>query len=178
MRFLSFCSAPLLAVVMLVVACDTVDPDDCYPNTSGGFGGSGTIPIGAGVGATSGDFLSPPPRQPLDNGGAANPCVVTVKHTPCNQQCDADYEAAAVACGQIADLAQRNMCNHDAYAANKDCKAKCQQATADCLEKCRQNCDKENQQCIDQCPKGDKSCFQKCNEANGACLKDCDRNCK
>ena len=67
--------APLLAA--FVLGCTTVDPDQCWPNTSGGFGGSGTIPIGAGVGATSsGDFLSPPPHDPLDNGDAPdNPCV-------------------------------------------------------------------------------------------------------
>jgi hypothetical protein len=68
---LFFCSLapPLLA--LLVLGCNTVDPSECWPNTSGGFGGSGTIPIGAGVGATSsGDFSSPPP-----NGGTPNPCV-------------------------------------------------------------------------------------------------------
>jgi hypothetical protein len=74
MRFLSLSSAALPAVVMLMVACDTVDPGDCYPNTSGGFGGSGTIPIGAGVGVGSGDFASPR-FGPLGIGGPANPCV-------------------------------------------------------------------------------------------------------
>jgi hypothetical protein len=60
---------------MLVSACNTVDPDQCWPNTSGGFGGSGTIPIGAGVGATSGDFAEPP-KGPLDyDEDAPNPCV-------------------------------------------------------------------------------------------------------
>jgi hypothetical protein len=42
-------AAPLL--VLLGVACSTVSPDECWVNTSGGFGGSGTMPIGAGVGA-------------------------------------------------------------------------------------------------------------------------------
>jgi hypothetical protein len=74
MRFLLFCSAALLAVVMLAVACDTVDPGDCWPNTSGGLGGSGTIPIGAGVGVGSGDFASPR-FGPLGYGAPANPCV-------------------------------------------------------------------------------------------------------
>src|SRR5580698_9406853 len=69
MRLLLFCSAALLALAMLVAACDTVSPGDCYPNTSGGFGGSGTIPIGAGVGVGSGDFRSPRLKPP------ANPCV-------------------------------------------------------------------------------------------------------
>ncbi len=63
---------------VLVAACNTVDPSECWPNTSGGLGGGAeTIPIGAGVGATSsGDFLTPPPHDPLDNGSAPdNPCV-------------------------------------------------------------------------------------------------------
>jgi hypothetical protein len=65
-------------LVMLVIGCSTVSPDECWPNTSGGFGGGGTIPIGAGVGATtSGDFISPPPNGPLDYGGPpnSNPCM-------------------------------------------------------------------------------------------------------
>ena len=31
--------APLFAA--LALGCTTVDPDECWPNTSGGFGGSG-----------------------------------------------------------------------------------------------------------------------------------------
>ena len=64
---------------LLVVACNTVDPGECWPNTSGGLGGGPeTIPIGAGVGATSsGDFITPPPKWPLGNGDAPdNPCVL------------------------------------------------------------------------------------------------------
>jgi hypothetical protein len=76
MRLLSGSLPPLLLVlVLLVMGCNTVSPDECWVNTSGGFGGSGPIPIGAGVGATSGDYADPP-RGPLDNGGAPyNPCV-------------------------------------------------------------------------------------------------------
>jgi hypothetical protein len=171
-----FCWTAPLALMTFVIGCNTVDPSECWPNTSGGFGGSGTIPIGAGVGVTSGDFLSPPPKHPLDNSGTPNPCIQP--QSSCNEKCLADYEAAAIVCGKIADATERKTCQDDAYANNKSCLASCQQSETDCLEKCRQNCDKENQRCIDQCPKGDKTCFQKCNEANGACLKDCDRNCK
>ena len=72
---LYFCSMAASLLVMLGSGCNTVSPDECWPNTSGGFGGSGTIPIGAGVGATSGDFLDPP-RGPLDyDDEAPNPCV-------------------------------------------------------------------------------------------------------
>ncbi|MEO7596082.1 MAG: hypothetical protein ABI134_33040, partial [Byssovorax sp.] len=66
----------LLVLVLLVMGCSTVDADECFPNTSGGFGGSGTMPIGAGVGATTGGDRLEPPREPLDNGEAPyNPCV-------------------------------------------------------------------------------------------------------
>ena len=62
MRLLLSGSLALFLVVLLGIGCNTVSPDECWVNTSGGFGGSGTIPIGAGVGATSsGDFDSPPP---------------------------------------------------------------------------------------------------------------------
>lgn len=75
MRAWYYAIPPVL--VMLFLGCSTVDADQCWPNTSGGLGGTETIPIGAGVGAvSSGDFLSPPPYDPLDNGGEPyNPCI-------------------------------------------------------------------------------------------------------
>ena len=79
MRSLFRSLAPLL--MMLVIGCNFADPDECRPNTSGGFGGGGTIPIGAGVGATgSGDYLSEPPKGPLDNSGTPNPCMAGGTH--------------------------------------------------------------------------------------------------
>jgi hypothetical protein len=75
MRLLFASAAPLM-LVMLVMACNTVDPSECWPNTSGGLGGGGTIPIGAGVGAvSSGDFISPPPDGPLGHDDPPNACV-------------------------------------------------------------------------------------------------------
>lgn len=69
-------------LAMFVIGCNTVDPDECWVNTSGGFGGGGTIPIGAGVGATgSGDFLAPPPGGPLAATGTENPCVTSAPFT-------------------------------------------------------------------------------------------------
>ncbi len=61
-------TAPL-ALPILVMGCTWVSADQCWPNTSGGFGGGGTIPIGAGVGVTTGGFN--------DNPEAPNPCVTT-----------------------------------------------------------------------------------------------------
>jgi len=76
---------PLVLLPLVLAACSWVDPSECWVNTSGGFGGGGTIPIGAGVGATTtGDFGSPsdstapPPSRPLDYGsGGNNPCMAT-----------------------------------------------------------------------------------------------------
>jgi hypothetical protein len=75
MRSLLLCLVALLAAGTLAVACNTADPSECFPNTGDGFGGSGTIPIGAGVGvSSSGDLFSPPRFGSLGN-PPANPCV-------------------------------------------------------------------------------------------------------
>src|SRR3954464_16078861 len=79
MRSMFRALVPLL--VMLVIGCTTVDPDQCWPNTSGGFGGGGTIPIGAGVGATtSGDFDAPS-KEPLSAESTYDPCVTPGAYT-------------------------------------------------------------------------------------------------
>ncbi len=87
---------PCLIVVslpaMLAMGCLTVSPDECWPNTSGGLGGSGTMPIGAGVGATTGGDPLEPPRGPLDKGEAAdNPCTAstTSEKPPPQSACQA-----------------------------------------------------------------------------------------
>ena len=157
MRLISgWIAAPLLG--MLVIACNTVSPDECWINTSGGFGGSGTIPIGAGVGATSGDFLEPP-RGPLDHGEAPNPCIMP--QSPCNEKCLANYEGAAIACGKIENEAQRKTCADGAYADYKSCGQNCQQQS-------NSDCDEKYQDCIANAPtsclkkSGGKSLCQRC----------------
>jgi hypothetical protein len=163
---LIFCSIAPLVLVVLGSGCNTVSPDECWLNTSGGFGGSGTIPIGAGVGATSGDFLEPP-RGPLDYSEAPNPCIMP--QSPCHEKCLADYEAAAIACGKIGDKAQRKTCADGAYASYKSCNENCQQqSNSDCDEKyqdCLANgptfCLKKSggksrcQRCLERCNAGD-----------------------
>jgi hypothetical protein len=66
-------------LIMLVSGCTWVDADTCRPNTSGGFGGGGTIPVVAAVGATgAGDFSSPRGAEPLDySSGTPNPCMAS-----------------------------------------------------------------------------------------------------
>jgi hypothetical protein len=170
MRLLLGSIAPL-TLVMLVIGCNTVDPSECWPNTSGGLGGGGPIPIGAGVGASSGDFISPP-RGPLDYGGAPNPCIVT--QSPCNEKCLADYDAAATVCGKIAADAQRKSCQDKAYADYQHCRGAC---AGDPVEKCKQQCDKIHDSCHANCTKNDptSACHAKCNDQYATCLKDCER---
>ncbi|MEO7594619.1 MAG: hypothetical protein ABI134_25620 [Byssovorax sp.] len=164
---------------MLGIACNTVSPDECWLNTSGGFGGSGTIPIGAGVGATSGGDPLEPPRGPLDSrdSEAPNPCIMPP--TPCNGKCLDAYQVAAIGCGKTEDEAERKTCDEGAYAAYRSCVQNCTQIdVTDCLERCKEQCDKENIRCIKNCPKGDGNCMNECNQENGRCLKECDKRCK
>jgi hypothetical protein len=87
--------------MMLVIGCTWVDPGECWPNTSGGFGGGGTIPIGAGVGATgSGDYITEPPKDPLDNSGTPNPCMASESQpqSTCQGEQPAADAAAFVSC--------------------------------------------------------------------------------
>jgi hypothetical protein len=97
------------APVVLGVACNTVSPEDCWLNTSGGLGGAEPIPLGVGA-------------------GVANPCVEPL--TGCGQGCESDYTAAALQCGKIADNAQRKTCQDGAYTVYKNCLESCQQKAA------------------------------------------------
>ena len=75
MRLFS-CLVAVSVPAMLAIGCLTVDADECWVNTSGGLGDPKPIPIGAGVGATTGGDQAEPPRGPLNNGGAPeNPCT-------------------------------------------------------------------------------------------------------
>jgi hypothetical protein len=121
------CRTTALTLVVLLVACTTVSPDQCWPNTSGGFGGSGALPIGAGVGVGSGDFRSPP-RGPLDYTDPPNPCIEP--ETPCRGKCLTSYEDTAAECGRIANEAQRRTCQDGAYATYRSCTLACEQSDA------------------------------------------------
>ena len=175
MRTFSCWTAPL-TLVALAIGCNTVDPSQCFPNTSGGFGGSGELPIGAGVGATTGGFGAPPPKRPLDYGDPPNPCIMPP--TPCVGKCLDAYETAAGQCGLIAVQAQRRTCQDAAYANYKICDAACKKSD-DCKEACKKKCDNIHDICHAACTKKDptSSCHAKCNDEYGACLKQCDQKC-
>ncbi|MFS8069218.1 MAG: hypothetical protein ACMG6S_22890 [Byssovorax sp.] len=118
MRLFS-CLIVVSVPAMLAIGCLTVDADECWVNTSGGLGGSKPIPIGAGVGATTGGDHAEPPRGPLDNGGAPhNPCTApsvdpefgkpATRYIDCKKRglspfdCSQECGAVGAACGSIA----------------------------------------------------------------------------
>jgi hypothetical protein len=161
------------------MGCNTVSPDECWLKTSDGIGGSGTLPIGAGVGATTGGDPLEPPRDPLDNKGddAPNPCIMP--SNPCDQKCLDAYEVAALTCGKIInDDAQYKACAEGAYAAYKNCHGNCTQASNDCMEHCKDVCYNAWEKCRDDCPKGNRNCLSECTNALSRCFRECDRKCK
>ena len=165
------CWIASLALVVLVMACNTVSPDQCWPNTSGGFGGSGSIPIGAGVGVTSGDFRSAPQAGPLDYSDPPNPCIEPA--TPCLGKCLTDYEVTAAECGRIANDAQRRTCQDGAYSAYRSCAQACQQSDAT-----SKKCEAKYQDCVNSGPtsclkiEGGKRqcnwCLERCNAGDSS----------
>lgn len=96
-------------------------------------------------------------------GGAV--CEITTP-SPCEEKCAADYDAAALKCGNIADDAQRKTCQDNAYTAYKECKASCVGASTP-------ECDDKYQDCMDNGPSscravsGGKTlcnrCWERCN---------------
>ena len=102
MRLLYAAVAPFL-IGSVALSCNTVDADECWVNTSGGFGGGGTIPIGAGVGATSsGDFNSPNDETP-------NPCVASA--TPSNPDEGGSEQSTYIRCLGLGPTACAVQCN-------------------------------------------------------------------
>jgi hypothetical protein len=103
-RFSRSIAALLLLVLVIMIGCSTVSPDECWVNTSGGLGGSGTIPIGAGVGATSsgGDADGP-------SGGTPNPCVTPA--TPSSPDEGGSEQSTYIRCLGLGSTACAAQCN-------------------------------------------------------------------
>jgi hypothetical protein len=111
MRLFSRSLAVVLLVLVLVIGCSTVSPDECWVNTSGGLGGSKPIPIGAGVGATSGGDSDTP------SGETSNPCVTP--DTPSNPDEGGSEQSTYIRCLGLGPIA---------------CAAQCRAAGAYCVE--------------------------------------------
>jgi hypothetical protein len=162
------CARKIVALVpvVLIVACNTVDPDQCWLNPTGGFGGADLIPIGGAV--TSGDFPAPA-HHPLDASDLPNPCIEP--GSPCEEKCLTDYESRAAGCAGFADALQRKACQDDAYTQYRGCrtscdseangKKKCTDKFVNCQNHAPKSCLKESggqsvcAQCRERCNSGD-----------------------
>jgi hypothetical protein len=113
-------------------ACNYTD-GECFPREelyeTSGAGGGVIVPTGVGgFGAvpyeTQDATDTPPPECNIVSGG------------PCDEKCQAQYDAASITCGKIEDPAQRRACQDKAHAEYKACEETCeQQANKTCLEK-------------------------------------------
>lgn len=152
-------------------ACNYTD-GECYLRGQGygseGVGGGVSGPIGVG------GFGETPPDPP--NAVEAPDCNIT-SQSPCNEKCLADYESAALQCGQIQSSAQRQICQDDAHASYTSCRENCEQSANGA-------CDDKYQSCINNGPtsclktSGGKTlcqrCWERCNAGDfpsGACRK-------
>ncbi len=57
-------------------------------------------------------------------GGDGPVCEIEAQ-SPCEEKCQAEYDAAALECGSIQIEADRKSCQDGAYAAYKECRAAC-----------------------------------------------------
>src|SRR4051812_38082762 len=108
----------LFVFVTGILGCSEVVPGSCYPNPAGRAGGADCGSVGVGVGAGSGDFISPPAGGPLDYGGDPNPCMPPPAKD-CKAACNAGHvvfsrycqnpdwipDSLRVECEQHADIA-------------------------------------------------------------------------
>ena len=129
-------AVPLLA--MLVGGCNTVSPGERWPNTSGGIGGPGTIPIGAGVGATSGDLLEI--EDEAQRGTCADGAYAAYKccREGCAQSGISDCrERCKKQCDTIHDRCHADCTKND---PTSSCHAKCNNGYGACRKRCGQDC--------------------------------------
>lgn len=77
----------LFMFVTVILGCSEVVPGTCYENPAGGAGGAGSMPIGAGVGASaSGDYATEPPKGPLEHGDG-DTYSFCIEDNPCVSRC-------------------------------------------------------------------------------------------
>jgi hypothetical protein len=103
---------------------------------AGGYGGYGGEACGGYGGYGGGGGYG-------GAGGAGGAVCNIAAQSPCEEQCQADYDAAALQCGSISIEADRKTCQDNAYAEYKECRAACASSKP---------CDKKFQACVDRAP--------------------------
>jgi len=180
-------SVLLVMSVMLGIACTAVSPNDCFPNTSAGFGGGGPIPIGNGVGATTGDFGAPPSPHPQGAGDKPNPCETPPAQSvgtggdssaaPSLPPCDSTEGSATSPCL----LPPLPLCDSDGGVGSatspcimppqSSCYAKCDADYEKAAVVCGKIADAgQRKTCQDSAYANYKSCRQNCASAQKTCL--------
>jgi hypothetical protein len=76
----------LFMFVTVLLGCSEVVPGSCYENPTGGAGGEGSMPIGAGVGATTSGDYAEPPKGPLEHGDG-DTYSFCIEDNPCVSRC-------------------------------------------------------------------------------------------
>jgi hypothetical protein len=177
MRSLFRSLAPLLLV--LGFGCSWVDADQCWPNTSGGLGGGGTIPIGAGVGATSGDYLSPPGSSPLGYPATYNPCVTPSNSEGAGGGADQASNPCTNGTGNVDSpppecfIAPQGPCNEKCYSDYVDASVACGKiADASQRRACQDGAYTTYKHCRESCSQADPWRKQ-CEDEAEACESEC-----
>lgn len=161
-----------------LVGCN-FDVGDCYLRSEGEGGVGGIIITATGVGGYgfgstgSGGFGPVPPLEPQDMDPSPPVCNI-VTQSPCNEKCQADYEADSVACGKPESEAQRRACGDSAYVKYRSCRERCEN------NPCLKICEERAEACEAECrklPEADKParrrCWEACNNAYAECIKRC-----
>jgi hypothetical protein len=149
-------------VPLMFAACNYTD-GECFPRDqlyeTAGAGGGVIVPTGVGG---YGDV----PKEPQGAPGTPPPVCNIVSGGPCDEKCQADYDAASLECGKIEDTAQRSACQDKAHASYKTCEEKCEQTP-------KSTCDLKYQDCASIGPYGClkrvgsqtlcQRCWERCN---------------
>jgi hypothetical protein len=172
----------LLAVLCFGLAGCNFDVGDCYLRSEGESGAGGIIITATGVGGygfgTTGSGGFGPVLEPQGIEPPPPECNIATQ-SPCNEKCQADHDAASVACGKSESEAQRSACSDSAYANYRSCRESCQRAE-------NKDCDDKYQDCVDNGPTSCRRksagktvcqrCWERCNAGDSP--SDVCRGCK
>ena len=150
------------------MACNYTD-GECFPREelyeTAGVGGGPIVPTGVGVGG-----YGSVPFEPQNVDPDQEPVCNIISGGPCDDKCQAQYDADSIACSDIKDDAQRRACQDTAHQKYKDCQDTCEQEASSRATICKKkfvNCQQYAPfrctvggpsmcaQCHDRCRSGD-----------------------
>ncbi|MDC3954572.1 hypothetical protein [Polyangium jinanense] len=106
------------------MACNYTD-GECFPREelyeTVGAGGGPIVPTGVGAGG-----YGQVPFKPQSVDPDQEPVCNIISGGPCDDKCQAQYDADSIECAKIADDAQRRACQDTAHAKYKACQDNCE----------------------------------------------------